>query len=122
MVGLEGDGLCAPARRGSELPRCCPEHVCVCGGLEKRVLELWEYFKAGGRVGESDLGTPATTRCRHHGWRHACLPLHGWRQLGSVAQVAIWGWIGRYNSLYLQSKTKILIGSHLKVSAVEISG
>ena len=35
VVGLERDCLRAPALRGSELPRCCPEHICVCGGLEK---------------------------------------------------------------------------------------
>lgn len=55
VVGLERHSFCISPRRGGELSRCCPEHLCVLKGWRRGVGSS-KYFKAVDVIGESDLG------------------------------------------------------------------
>ena len=116
VVGLERDCLSAPARRGSELPRCCPEHLFVCGGLEKR---CWSSRGISKLVVASANQTSGRPRRPDVAIRAGVMLAVAGVELGSVAQVAPRNWVGRYCSLQFKSnKTIILVKSYMLLKLV----
>lgn len=106
VVGLERDCLSAPARRGSELPRCCPEHLFVCGGLEKR---CWSSRGISKLVVASANQTSGRPRRPDVAIRAGVMLAVARVELGSVADVAPRKWVGRYYSLQFKPKTMSLV-------------
>ena len=117
VVGLERDCLGAPARRGSELPRCCPEHICVCEGLG---MWCWSSRSISKQLVVTSANQTSERPRRPDGAIRAGVMLAvAGVELGSVAQVAPRNWVGRYCSLQFKSnKTIILVKSYMLLKLV----